>query len=202
ALSGVFEMSKTWTMFACWRYSESRASSRNIEMNFGFLVRLGRMRLMATFFLNPSIDSATPRNTSAMPPWSSLSVMVYRSRMGPKLECDYSRGLRRTAKTAAPRVFRSSRGASAGRADPPGSLLGRPVGLALLAGGLAFEAQCGPRPGHQPLEPDRLGALLALVDPPLVEPLQGLLDLADQEGLPVVQPELRRVDLLLGRLVH
>ena len=76
ALSGVFEMSKTWTMLACWRNSDSRASSRNIETNFWFLVRFGRIRLIATDFLKPSIDSATPRKTSAMPPWSSLSVIV------------------------------------------------------------------------------------------------------------------------------
>ena len=68
ALSGVFEMSKTWTMLACCRNSDSRASSRNMLTNFWFFVRFGRMRLIATDFLKPSIDSATPRKTSAMPP--------------------------------------------------------------------------------------------------------------------------------------
>ena len=33
---------------------------------------------MAMFFLNPRIDSATPRNTSAMPPAATRSVMRYR----------------------------------------------------------------------------------------------------------------------------
>ena len=68
-------MSNTWTMFACCSASDRRASSRNIATNFLFWVSAGRMRLMATFFLNPRIDSATPRNTSAMPPAATRSVM-------------------------------------------------------------------------------------------------------------------------------
>src|SRR5947209_850885 len=60
-------MSNTCTMFACWSDSDRRASSRNIATNFLFLVRLGRIRLMAMFFRNPCIDSATPRQPSAIP---------------------------------------------------------------------------------------------------------------------------------------
>ena len=71
-------MSNTCTMFACCSDSDSRASSRNIATNFLFLVSDGRMRLIAMFFLNPRIDSATPRNTSAMPPAATRSVMRYR----------------------------------------------------------------------------------------------------------------------------
>ena len=53
ALSGVFEMSKTWTMFACWRCSDSRASSRNIETNFWFFVRFGQDALDRDGLLEP-----------------------------------------------------------------------------------------------------------------------------------------------------
>ena len=55
--------------------SDRRASSRNIATNFLFFVSAGRTRLIATFFLNPRIDSATPRNTSAMPPAATRSVI-------------------------------------------------------------------------------------------------------------------------------
>src|SRR5690349_8227549 len=71
-------MSNTWTMLACCRDSDSRASSRNMATNFLFLVRFGRIRLIAMFFLNPCIDSAMPRNTSAMPPAATRSVIRYR----------------------------------------------------------------------------------------------------------------------------
>ena len=51
--SSAFEMSKTWTMFACCRNSDRRASSRNIATNCGFVVRCGSTRLIATDFLKP-----------------------------------------------------------------------------------------------------------------------------------------------------
>src|SRR5215510_8265479 len=84
----------------------------------------------------------------------------------------------------------------------PTSLLGALVGFDLLADGLALEAQRGDRARQQALEPDRLAALLALVDLSRLEPRHRLPDLAEQEGLPVMQPELGRVGLLLGGLVH
>ena len=45
-------------------------------MNFLFFASDGRMRLIATDFLKPWRDSATPRNTSAIPPASIRSVML------------------------------------------------------------------------------------------------------------------------------
>src|SRR5258708_32093487 len=76
------------------------------------------------------------------------------------------------------------------------------VGLDLFAGGLALEAQRGDRARQQALEPDRLAALLALVDLAGLEPRHRVPDLAEQEGLPIVEPELGGVGLLLGGLVH
>src|SRR5258706_9911161 len=73
------------------------------------------------------------------------------------------------------------------------------VGFDLLAGGLALETQCGHRAGQQALEPDRFRALLALVERPGLEAPHRFLDLGQEEGLAVVEAELRRVDLLLGR---
>ena len=57
-------------------------------------------------------------------------------------------------------------------------LLGAFVGLNLLAGRLAFKTEGGNRAGHQALEADGLGALLALVDFPSLEAADRLLDLA------------------------
>src|SRR5688500_11416584 len=74
------------------------------------------------------------------------------------------------------------------------------VGLDLLAGALAREAQRSHRPGHQALEADRLRALLALVDDTFAEPAQRLADLAGQPGLAIREPQLGGVQLLLGRL--
>ena len=71
-------MSKTWTQLECESCAESRASSRNIEMNFFFSDRCGRTRLMATCFLKPCSPSLSARNTSAMPPDSSFSMTRYR----------------------------------------------------------------------------------------------------------------------------
>src|SRR5213078_145704 len=81
-------------------------------------------------------------------------------------------------------------------------LLGPLVGLDLLAGGLALEAERGDRAGQEPLEPDRLAALLTFVDLAGVQPRHRLADLAEQEGLAVVEPELGGIGLLLRGLVH
>ena len=70
-------MSKVWTTLAWFRCSESRASSRNMAMNFSFFDRFGRTRLMATSFSKPRILAARPFQTSAMPPASSFSMMLY-----------------------------------------------------------------------------------------------------------------------------
>src|SRR5438132_9123695 len=76
-------MSETPTMLACCRGINTRASSKNIDTNFLFLVSDGRMRLMATdFLMPPTALSAMPRYTSAIPPASIFSVMRYRWESG------------------------------------------------------------------------------------------------------------------------
>ena len=180
-------MSNTWTMFACCSDSDSRASSRNIATNFLFLVRFGRMRLMAMFFLNPCSDSATPRNTSAMPPAATRSVMRYRlSGIIAGSSTNYNRwpaaaispvakrrvggpvepggGSLLEAAGGPPGLFASpSPPSSPISASPPRPACSAAclLALALL---LAVDAQRRHRARQQTPERDRLAALLADVD--------------------------------------
>src|SRR5579871_897533 len=207
---GDLPMSKTPTMLACCNCSDSRASSRNMEMNFLFLQRLGRMRFIATDRLKPCKLSATPRNTSAMPPASILSMMRYfwcspmnrtqrPSAYPNRNDCRSKRpGARRSSRLfAAGLVAAEVRLASAGAGATD-------LGLRLLfalALFLAVDAQGGDRSRQQALDADRLAAVFALVDGVGVQPIERRQDLAEQVLLAVAQAELRREQLLLHRLV-
>src|SRR5262249_46688609 len=170
-------MSNTCTMFACCSASDSRASSRNIATNFLFLVRFGRIRLMAMFFRKPCIDSATPRKTSAIPPAATRSVIRYRlsgliagsfgnynrwpaaaisPRRPPPLLQWY---LARRSVLEAARALRLSIAKAADLREPaPAGLLGR--GLLALTLFLAIDAQRRHRPREQAPKRYRLTALL------------------------------------------
>src|SRR5688500_9648479 len=85
-----------------------------------------------------------------------------------------------------------------GRASGIALFGARLVGLDLFPRGLALETQRGDRAGHQALEADRLATFLAFVDIAAIEAPQGVLDLAEQERLAIGQPQLGRIQLLLG----
>src|SRR3990170_1401250 len=73
--------------------------------------------------------------------------------------------------------------------------------LLLLPLLLAVDAQRGDRAGDQAAVADRLAALLALVDGPRLQPVEGAVDLAQQPLLTVAQAQFGREQLLLHRLV-